>query len=285
MVQGVGHSRQVIPNRQLLSYPVCFRWEGTHSSAHQLDSDREFHDWAPILHSMAAFGIYTPGELAQPSRSEIAQIGFGANLSDSVWKLRRASSLLVEDSSPISLGADLALFSNASALALSFRKKSITDTDISKRHVVARTEMGLDPAFDKAGPAACIRFLEKAHASSDSLIAFLNTGDQVNTLRQVQGSLRCVAAGVQCWASFCDLLGVAYFPPNSTLILRWSTLFKPGRTFGEYVAHLAKACQLLNIPPTWHNFAVMGVIHGLGGAHDISFKFETISPIAYFARS
>ena len=69
-------------------------------------------------------------------------------------------------------------------------------------------------------------------------------------------------------------MGAPYFPPTSSLILRWSTIFKPGRTFGGYIAHLAKACQLLNIPPTWYNSAVRGVIHGLENAQDVSFKFE-----------
>ena len=63
-------------------------------------------------------------------------------------------------------------------------------------------------------------------------------------------------------------------PPTSTLILRWSTFFNPGRTFGGYVAHLSKACQLLNINLSWYNSAVRGVIHGLENAQDVSFKFE-----------
>ena len=58
-----------------------------------------------------------------------------------------------------------------------------------------------------------------------------------------------------------------------TRVLRWADLFKHGRTFGGYVAHLAKACQLLNIDPTWYNSAARRVIHGLESAHDVSFKF------------
>ena len=107
--------------------------------------------------------------------------------------------------------------------------------------------------FDSAGPAPRIRMLEQANVSPDSAISFLNTGVQVNALRQAQGSLRCGAAGVQRWASLCDLLGVAYFPRTSTPVLRWGALFNPSRTFVCYVARLSKAFHLLNITHSCHN--------------------------------
>ena len=134
--------------------------------------------------------------------------------------------------------------------------------------------MGLDSTFDNAGPAARIRLLHPLKVDPGDLNCFLNAGAQVNTPRQAQGPLRSVAAGIQCWASYCDLIGAPYFRPTSALVLRRSTIFKPGRTFGGYVAHLAKACQLLDIPPLWYNSAVKGVILGLENAQDVSSKFE-----------
>ena len=134
--------------------------------------------------------------------------------------------------------------------------------------------MGIDSTFDNAGPAARIRLLHPLKVDPGDLNCFLNAGAQVNTPRQAQGPLRSVAAGIQCWASYCDLIGAPYFRPTSALVLRRSTIFKPGRTFGGYVAHLAKACQLLDIPPLWYNSAVKGVILGLENAQDVSFKFE-----------
>ena len=233
-----------------------------------------FHDWIPI-NSLASFGIRYPTDLAQASRSEVAQVGLGPKRTPALWELWRAATMSGEGNSSTIIGCDLALCSDASTLAQSFRVKSIEKSAIALRHAAARSDLSLDISYDKAGPAARIRLLAASKpSSSESLNTFLNTGAQVNTLRQVQGSLRCVAAGIQCWASFCDLEGAAYFPPTASLMLRWSTLFKPGRTFGGYVAHVAKACQLLNIPPTWHNAAVRGVIHGLENAQDVSFKFE-----------
>ena len=41
----------------------------------------------------------------------------------------------------------------------------------------------------------------------------------------------------------------------------------------QYVAHLAKGCQLLDIPTGWHDSPVAAVARGLRKAQDLSFKF------------
>ena len=239
-----------------------------------LGADLEFSDWIPILNNFAAYGIRNPSDVALSDRADIALLTSDPLTAPSIWKLWRLSAMTAEQSDGFVSKHNLAFCSNASSLAASFRHKSIDSTVFAQNHRAARSELELDSAYDNAGPAARIRLLRASRASPDVLTSFLNTGAQINTLRQVQGSLRCVSAGVQCWASFCDLVGAPYFPPTSSLILRWSTIFKPGRTFGGYVAHLAKACQLLNIAPSWYNSSVRGVIHGLENAQDVSFKFE-----------
>ena len=89
------------------------------------------------------------------------------------------------------------------------------DSGFALRHASDRAELGLDSAYDQAGPAARIRLLMSDKASSpDSITTFLNAGAQVNALRLVQGSFRCDADGAHRRASFCDLFGTAYFPPH-----------------------------------------------------------------------
>ena len=240
----------------------------------ELNRDLDFPDWIPILNNFSAYGIRNPSDLAQASRADIAVVILDEITAPAIWKIWRVAAMSSDMVDNTLQNHNLALCSNARILASAFRTKNIRDTSFAKDHKAARIDLGLGAEYEAAGPAARIRILELARAPIESLTSFLNTGAQVNTLRQVQGSLRSVASGVQRWASFCDLVGAPYFPPTSTLILRWSTIFKPGRTFGGYVAHLAKACQLLNIPPTWYNSSVRGVIHGLENAQDVSFKFE-----------
>ena len=140
---------------------------------------------------------------------------------------------------------------SASLMAQAFRCKLIGDTSISRAHSADRSDLALPDSFGKQGPSARIRALSAVNPSGEALSRFLNTGDQLNTLRQVQDSLRSATSGVQRCASLCDLIRTAYFPPLAHTVLRWGSIFNPGKTFSLYLAHLGKACQLLNIPMTW----------------------------------
>ena len=95
------------------------------------------------------------------------------------------------------LNRDLALFPDASSMASQFRAKDVIITSFDQGRRAARGELGLDPSYEKAGPAARIRWLELSRDSPDTICPFLNTGAQINTIRQVQGALRCVVSGAQ----------------------------------------------------------------------------------------
>ena len=128
-------------------------------------------------------------------------------------------------------------------------------------------------SYDKAGPSAQFRILSHHRTAHDSISSFSNAGSRANTLRQAQDSLRCFAAGAHRWVSFRDLVGGRYCSPTSALILRWRAILKPGRTLGGYIDRLAKASHLLNI--ALHGIIpLLGSYTWLGGAQDVSFKFE-----------
>ena len=217
-----------------------------------LDSESDSPDWAPVLSTFAAFGFHYPNDLAISARIEAQALISNELIAPAIWKLWRFVAMTTETGPNTIAHADLSLCANANALALQLRSREIRSTSFAKTHTSAKAELGLGGKFDLAGPSSRIRMLERAKFSPETINSFLNTGAQVNTLRQVQVSLRSVASGVQCWASFCDLVDAPYFPPSAALVLRWSTVFKPGRPFGGYVAHLSKARQLLNIPPPTH---------------------------------
>ena len=79
-------------------------------------------------------------------------------------------------------------------------------------------------------------------------------GAKVNTIRSVEGSLRCVSAGINSYASFCSLslLARPFSPPiEGAVILRGSS-FGPGRAFRNYLGRLKKACILADCPLSWY---------------------------------
>ena len=90
----------------------------------------------------------------------------------------------------------------------------------------------------------------------------------------MKDSLPSVASGIQCYSAFCDLAGAAYFPPTSANVKRWGSLFNPGKTFGLYVNHLAKACQILDIATDWYGDSIRAISRGLSNIQDLSVKFD-----------
>ena len=57
-------------------------------------------------------------------------------------------------------------------------------------------------------------------------------------------------------------------------ILLRSALFRPGRTYSQYIAHVMKAAILPRQPTDWLTPDVRSVARGLQNAHGLSFKFQ-----------
>ena len=74
------------------------------------------------------------------------------------------------------------------------------------------------------------------------------------------------------------------FPPSPDTVLRWATLFSHGETFAQYLDHLAKAYQLMNLPNTWLTLMVRAASKGLGNAQRVSFRFGNFIQRELFLR-
>ena len=125
------------------------------------------------------------------------------------------------------------------------------ETEAAREMADQMGNLALPADFDSLGPVAKVRKLSDAPGSSETVIVSLNAGAQMNFIRHVQDSLSSAASGIQCYGSFCDLLGAPYFPPSSDVALRWSAVFIQGRTYGMYVSHLTKAFQMLEHGMEW----------------------------------
>ena len=240
----------------------------------ELDAALPFQDWIPILNDLSAYDIRSVADLAALSKADLLATASLLPGWLNILKLWQAACVAASGNEPTSIATIPEWAANASAMAAAIRSKEIDNSIVSRSHKAARTDLELPLNWDKLGPAARIRALSNLKPERATLNRFLNTGAQLNTLRQVQDSLRSVAAGIQCWASFCDLENCPYFPPTALKVLKRSAIFKHGPTFSLYLAHLGKACQLLNIPPTWYTAAVKGAAKGLENAQDFSLKFE-----------
>ena len=99
-------------------------------------------------------------------------------------------------------------------------------------------------------------------------------GAKRNTLRAFAGSLRPAASGMQGFYNFCQFPGRPPFPVDTDTVLLRSTMFRPGRTFGQYIAHVMKASILLRQPTDWLTPDVRSASRGLKNAQDLSFRFH-----------
>ena len=101
------------------------------------------------------------------------------------------------DSSANSLVGASSPVKRHSALAASFRSREIGNSLVSRSRKADMADLALPASFEEIAPAAKIRSISQAKPDAQELNRFLNTGSQLNTLRQVQDSLTSVAAGIQ----------------------------------------------------------------------------------------
>ena len=163
----------------------------------QLDSALSFPDWLPLLNHMAAYDIRSPSDMASLSKADFYSVAVTSPDVASLSKLWQAAchSALGTVQPPSPLTHEWA--SNAPALAEALRNRDIDQTPVAQAFASAAQNLELPHSFASMGPAAKIRALQRANPSEEALSLFLNTGSQLNTLRQVQLCLRSVAAGVQ----------------------------------------------------------------------------------------
>ena len=237
---------------------------------------------------MSAYNIRPRQESDAIPREDLTAMASPMAERFNIAKLWQGSFVLAQWMGPTSIETVPGWASNASALAASFRVRVLDQSPVDQPHAAATSDLALPEQFSKPGPAARIKTIAQLGIPSVELNRILNTGSHLNALTQVQDSLRSVASGVQRWASFCDLINCPYFPHTSANVIKWRSLFHPGRAFSLYLSHLWKACHLLNIHPSRYNSSVGGVANGLENARGFGLKFENyifkklpIRPIAH----
>ena len=121
-------------------------------------------------------------------------------------------------------------------LAHVIRGREISDSPFSKHRArnVANLDMG--PNSEGPGPAAMIRALAPVAVRRSQIERFLEPGVAADVLRRTKGSVDSVASGIARYIASCDIVGIDYSPPTSYRLRQWSSISKPGKTFGMYIA-------------------------------------------------
>ena len=119
------------------------------------------------------------------------------------------------------------------------------------------------PIVDRAGPLARIRSLWRSRAEPGDVVDFARSREELNITRRTIDSLPSVDSGIARYFAYCDLIGEPYLPPKSISARRRGSFFNTGATFGIYVSHLSKTCQLMGLPIDRNDNAADAAISGL----------------------
>ena len=79
---------------------------------------------------------------------------------------------------------------------------------------------------------------------------------------------------MQSYLNFRRLADRPPFPVHQDVVRLWSFLFRPGRTFAQYLIHLMKACILIHQPTDWMSPDIRSVARGLANAQDLPFRLQ-----------
>ena len=154
-----------------------------------------------------------------------------------------------------------------------FQKRKIPDTEIYKEYGRMWRSIELPGNLDDLAPLLRKKALARSSAMGRDIGTFSKSAERTNVSRSTQGPLKSVASGIRNYVRFCALLGMEPFPPTETTVRSWGALFKPGRTFKNYLAHLKKACFPLEVDTRWDTPAVRTIAQGIENAHGRSFGF------------
>ena len=101
-------------------------------------------------------------------------------------------------------------------LITQLRVDSVEETQTFKGWVNIRQQLYLPGNFDSLLPLERVRLLDRRRDVGHTLEEFLRLGSQINILRLVGSRLRCVASGLNSFASSCALPNRPFTPPRKT---------------------------------------------------------------------
>ena len=231
-----------------------------------LDNDTPIGGRSGTLNFLKERLVESPLDLASFSSLGVRNFSLDFNHPDLIVTLWQACRMHIDSNAKHAINAKLSY--KPSLLAASIRSQDLDDSVFARQHVRNTEALNLDEGFSPIGPSAKIRALARAMPERESLERFLDSGVTINVLRRTQDSLRSVASGISSYIAFCDLTNIDYSPVSSYRSRQFSSLFRPGPTFGNYINRIKKACQILNVPIDGHDALLEGTIKGLKNAQE-----------------
>ena len=137
----------------------------------------------------------------------------------------------------------------------------------ARRRALEQDLFGVDRDAKRLTPSQMIKLSAEAAPARIDLEEYSAVHNLCSALQAVARALPSVASGIRTWARFCSSAGLPFAPTEGN-VLRYSSMFSSGKTFGLYLAHLKKYALFLDVPlESWYTSRVKIVAQGLKRAH------------------
>ena len=239
-------------------------------------------EWARLLAKLQASRIWNPTGLCSLHRDAFHAVDDAAMAGGRYIILWQAARCFFEQRDPTTPPPGVGLVTkDIDQLLQKPQQRRIEDTTIYKDYFSARGALDLPRNFDDLSPLKRTSALARAQGGGHCCHQLIKTPERLNITRTSQGPLRSVTSGVRSYVRFAAVMGRQPFPPTDATVRAWICIFKPGRTYQNYLPRLKKACFLLELDANWGAPAVRAISHGLGNSHGRSFA----SPNFIFLRT
>ena len=108
-----------------------------------------------------------------------------------------------------------------------------------------------------------MRALRESNLPISLRSGYLEEGTSDSLLKALEKAFSGLASDIRCYFAFCELKGIRPLPPRGRYVAQWSTFFKDGATYRQYVNSLRKVCYILHPPLDWSTGAVCHAAYGL----------------------
>ena len=230
--------------------------------------------WMTLVARLGSMNIHIPDTLGRIPFYEISTIDWQRESSDMILLLWQAAKQDISGFADTKVGQAPPAIREFRNLIYSIRTEKIEDTDICRKFDELGKDFGPPSNFEAFSQAKKCSILGEADLYQGQIDEYLSLAARRNTVRAFAGSLRPAASGMQSYLDFFRFHRRSPFPAQTDTVLKWSGLFRPARTFKQYLAHVTKACILLHQPTGWLTPAIKSVARGLAAAQDVSFQFQ-----------
>ena len=247
----------------------------------------ELRDWIEAIDTFIKLGRDAPRKLELIPATQLRHALEGRPEALQASQLWAACTLLFADLS----SASLLVLKGASENAEKFLRRlnsaalcsSVARSDIKAALNRARISK-LPINFDKLGPSAKLKVLREAHLPKFKTDRFFRTASQSLALTGIQRCFKSFASGIRCYFIFCELRGTPPFPVRERVVVEWSSIFKPGPTFSNYVGYVRKACHFPEHPLSWDSGAVKNTVAAIKLLGTWKFRFPNFIRSEFVAK-